>query len=512
MKKILVVLLMSISLGTFAQIHEECLFEDDGYEEYRNGTACNDWYNYAVIGQIETLQIKTLRIAFHIIQDDNGEGNLTDSPEHIAFLNDVIDMINAKFGGLSQLNLGVSSPNVTDSRIRINVDDIYFHQNTTLWDFSSDVTTKANACYELFVVQNINLNEIQKYNTLHVFIGGNYDIVGGRASGFGNKKYIATVGWLYAFEGSPYAPYPLACSRNIVHEPGHSCGLYHNFHGGTSGSQCDDCYDNDPPSLACPVQCTSNNIMDYFPGGGGGFSQCQIGKMHYFLSGGAGNIGDIVVNECNNSEQEIVIQNNDNVTWEFRNQINSSIRIVNGGVLTIKCEISMPEGAQITVEPGGKLIIDGGTLTNRCGGLWQGISVLGDPTKAQSPDSNQGVVEVKNGAVIENSVRGIAAWDLDAGNGTATGGILKINGAVFRNNVEAVSWQPYQNFVFNNPALISDNRGFVINSTFETTDAMSAIGRYPYAFLSIWGVSGVTVRNNTFTNTNPESFSTSARG
>ena len=87
---------------------------------------------------------------------------------------------------------------------------------------------------------------------------------------------------------------------------GHSCGLYHNFHGGSSGSQCDDCDDNDPPGLPCPIQGSSNNIMDYWPGGRSALSQLQVGKMHYYLSGNAGTISDDIITECENNYVTVI--------------------------------------------------------------------------------------------------------------------------------------------------------------------------------------------------------------
>jgi len=40
----------------------------------------------------------------------------------------------------------------------------------------------------------------------------------------------------------------------------------------------------------------------------------------------------------------------------------------------------MPDQAKIIIEPGAKLILDGGTLTNGCGTMWQGIEVWATET------------------------------------------------------------------------------------------------------------------------------------
>ena len=59
--------------------------------------------------------------------------------------------------------------------------------------------------------------------------------------------------------------------------------------------------------------------------------------------------------------------------------------VVDSGItLTVTCRIEMVPSAKIIVSPGGKLVVDGGTLTNACGDvMWQGIEVVGDRTKRQ---------------------------------------------------------------------------------------------------------------------------------
>lgn len=40
--------------------------------------------------------------------------------------------------------------------------------------------------------------------------------------------------------------------------------------------------------------------------------------------------------------------------------------------------------------------------------MWQGIELLGNPDLPQTPESNQGIVEIINGAVIENATTGVS--------------------------------------------------------------------------------------------------------
>jgi len=88
--------------------------------------------------------------------------------------------------------------------------------------------------------------------------------------------------------------------------------------------------------------------------------------------------------------------------WENQKSIVQDIELLQGAHLTIKGETSIALDKKIIIHPGAKLIIDGGILTNKCGGQWKGIQVLGNknllPKKA-----NQGVIELINGGIIENA-------------------------------------------------------------------------------------------------------------
>ncbi|MEZ4824665.1 MAG: hypothetical protein R3C61_00010 [Bacteroidia bacterium] len=61
------------------------------------------------------------------------------------------------------------------------------------------------------------------------------------------------------------------------------------------------------------------------------------------------------------------------------------IAIEPGVTLTVKGLLNMGIGRKIIVKPHARLIVDGGTLTNRCGEFWKGIEVWGNPTNDQFP-------------------------------------------------------------------------------------------------------------------------------
>jgi len=80
-----------------------------------------------------------------------------------------------------------------------------------------------------------------------------------------------------------------------------------------------------------------------------------------------------------------------NTTWNTPMLAIDTVTISNGATLTITSEVKCERNTTIIIQPGGKLNLNGGTLTNGCiGGLWQGITVLGDP---MLPSQDQGYNE-----------------------------------------------------------------------------------------------------------------------
>lgn len=92
-----------------------------------------------------------------------------------------------------------------------------------------------------------------------------------------------------------------------------------------------------------------------------------------------------------------------NVTWSANSYRGGSVVIDSLATLTITGILHCTDSARIIVRPGGKLVVDGGTLTSACDAeMWPGITVLGHPGKRQWAQY-QGKVELRNGAVIEHA-------------------------------------------------------------------------------------------------------------
>ena len=141
--------------------------------------------------------------------------------------------------------------------------------------------------------------------------------------------------------------------------------------------------------------------------------------------------------------------------------------------LTITGTVYCSDIASIIIKPGGKLIINGGILTNACSDKkWQGIEVWGvDSLHQQQVNGqyHQGYLELKNGAVIENAVCAVELWN--PSDNHSEGGIVHATDATFRNNAKAIHACNYANY---NPAsgfetdynVSFNNCSFVIDSNY----------------------------------------------
>jgi hypothetical protein len=125
-------------------------------------------------------------------------------------------------------------------------------------------------------------------------------------------------------------------------------------------------------------------------------------------------------------------------TWNELRHIASDITLESGCVLTINHKTLISPNRKIIVKPGARLVVNGAVLTNLCGdGPWGGIVVLGNANAVQTP-TNQGVVELKNGAVIENALIGVRAIGWFDGTTTpkpsTARGIIQATNTTFNNN------------------------------------------------------------------------------
>ncbi len=179
-----------------------------------------------------------------------------------------------------------------------------------------------------------------------------------------------------------------------------------------------------------------------------------------------------------------------NVTWSTNSYRGGSVVIDSLATLTIVDTLHCAPSSRIIVRPGGKLIVDGGTLTSACAGeMWQGIYVEGHRNQHQTA-ANQGTVQLINGAVVENALRGVytgapgSSWN-------TTGGIITADSATFRNCAKAVEYLSYADTTY--PGFVNDNWGSFQNCTFTVDDnnLFAANNTDFLAHVTMWDVKGV---------------------
>ena len=182
--------------------------------------------------------------------------------------------------------------------------------------------------------------------------------------------------------------------------------------------------------------------------------------------------------------------------------LRGTIEVDSGGVAYLPDTVGLGSSARIVVRPGGKLVVDGGTLTSASTGeMWQGIVVLGDRTQHQTA-TKQGTVELKNGAVVENARCGIKTGPADILDSliidiNSTGGIITAEDATFHNCGRAVYMGPYTDY---NPVtgILLPNASSFTRCTFsEDNDYLELPGAEEQ--VRLWGVAGVRFSGCTFT-------------
>ncbi len=170
-------------------------------------------------------------------------------------------------------------------------------------------------------------------------------------------------------------PDPWGIRGLFHHEIGHILGLSHTWN---ANDGCDDtprhpnCFNkSDKPPCDSLY---SNNVMDY-NAHQAAWSPCQLGKIVRNFSKPDSRQRKLLEPVWCTKKEGKIIEITERIDWLSARDLDADILIREGGVLAIHCRASMPKDGKITVAPGGKLILDGGTLHNSCGEPWEGIEI-----------------------------------------------------------------------------------------------------------------------------------------
>ena len=160
----------------------------------------------------------------------------------------------------------------------------------------------------------------------------------------------------------------------------------------------------------------------------------------------------------------------------------------------------MNDSCRIIVRPGGKLIVNGGTLTNACDGeMWQGIIVEGNANIRQAALAQGSVI--LNNATVENALNAISTRK--AGSDPMfehTGGIVQATNTLFRNNCRTAEFLKYENHTTGGN--VTDNASYFTRCTFtvDNDNLFAANGISFLEHVSLCKVRGVKFNGCTFRN------------
>lgn len=364
-----------------------------------SGPACGDWAGYLPDPACPAaLPVRQLRVNFHVL--DNADSTAHRPADSVrVFLHELLRLANIQ---LDTNERNWQSPQGTPTlpkRYRYVLspqpgdDGIYFHYDDSLYYFVSMGKFQNN--YDQQVVRKYAIGLDTIINVfLQVHPRDSFSSKTYRANGQGIALGTALkmAGVLESREG------PDSFDGLLNHEIGHILGISHAW--GNDG-----CPDTNPhpnkcwawtrdKSSPCNTQAT-NNVMDY-NAYQVALSPCQIGRVQAGLADENSPIRRCLVpNWCSlQAGADVVVS--DSMSWTGARDLEGHLTIADGGALRLSCRLSMPAGARITVQPGGRLWLDGCRIHNACGKNWSGIFV-------QETRGRTGTVQILRPPVLENT-------------------------------------------------------------------------------------------------------------
>lgn len=267
-----IVILILLLIGTTRTDGQfSCGTVDSGMIALKGPSDCIDM-------DIYDLPVKTVRISIHVFQKNDGSENIPDDSIGNHWISSTLMYnINNKYANVPSMRLPTSSLYFSDSKIRCELVQILYWQDTNLWGKGNrNNGSHGQAMYDYIMNQDIPYKD----NSVHILIPGNYIDSGnypngGRACGIGcNKWSMLQNAYLRYVENKPWE-----VANTIRHELGHNFNLYHAW---GSGSNDDYCIDTEPHSNCWNGPTCSNNTMDY-NASQSAFTHCQLSRMHEWL-------------------------------------------------------------------------------------------------------------------------------------------------------------------------------------------------------------------------------------
>lgn len=191
-----------------------------------------------------------------------------------------------------------------------------------------------------------------------------------------------------------------------------------------------------------------------------------------------------------------------NTTYNIDKVVYGNIIVHTGSTLTITAKIKMGCRGKISVQPGAKLLIDGGEVTSLTPGtLWRGIELWGNRNMPSNPQYH-GTLEMRNNAKVSYAANGVL--NFSEGNYAEGGGIIKVSDSKFINCRRAVGLNDYplysywtdinaglSNCSFTNTEFLIDDKRCLYTSDSQTMND-------PYLITSWQTKDGIVIKNCTF--------------
>ena len=349
--------------------------------------------------------IKTIKMNFHFMLKSDSTLNFRPYDDGLGdssftaydYSNEIISLMNLRLSVNEHMHLPQNNnTNVLSRQYRVCLKGVYFHYDDNAYTFSS----LSPGYLSESEIQQFSVNPESEVNVFFVYEDDPNSNGGGNANMDGNRYIRKKKSW------QKYVQYGdigfWADAFLLAHELGHNLGLRHTMLTGNGYccNECDDGFADTPTRIEIinsgqPDPCPSfgdegiyysNNMMDY--SGLMAITPEQLGMVHYTLTH---SMFSYLLEEdycsLNNTEPEYILLSGQNLIWQNDRILKNNLIIENGAQLTIKdCVLHIPNEAKIIVKQGGKLILDGSTITNRCGLMWQGIQVWGNSSVHQYPD------------------------------------------------------------------------------------------------------------------------------
>ena len=432
--------------------------------------------------------IKTIKVNWIICRKSDGTGGWQDTHQfrdQVALMFQKINLIYSQ-----SLPKGYSltcEPNYThiaDSRIRWELNEIIFINNTAL-----HLTTSSFQVLDYLKIHHPSAFEAMNHIfTMPTNMNGVWGWYGDYNSehAYVHTKYSMYSDWYVVWDDH---------IGHIAHEYGHAVGLHHTYDSeykqinhydfmddifGTC-AQAGYCSPPPPTGYICYLDSSFwNSQPREYPLMSGRvlpryISPKSMGRMHRALS-----FYDYTFLVDNNKPMHKYVKEKysyhipltiyGNETWDFSIKMYQDIVVETGATLILTEEVLMPVAGKIIVKPGGKLIINDGTLRSAHSESWEGIEVWGNSSQHQFSYGNnqyyQGYVKLNN-ATISNARNAINLWK--PGDYSKTGGIVIATNSSFINNRESIRALSYRNFHPVNGSEM-DYIAIIKNCVFEVND------------------------------------------